>query len=276
MKKKKSPKILIGILCVVTIFIAAVIIGTFGALDWRRAAHYPPPLENPSVRGSITFVGRAGDHMGMAMWSGDNEGEMGHYYKTSIGTVRAPYFISTRDYDGIDPLSMRGIKGAEPVNGFLQFMRSLMDHGHTHSDLGISFPRFHLGEDVKGEDWVFKKGVETRYLRTEAPIYIRLKAEDMIALFVDTLIWMQDFNTASTFWDITVSGMTNAVIPTDISESSSSPVKDLTKAFLDQVGEFRVRIVLEKVGFSGTSFSGEGRTMGTFLDIHEARLEIVP
>lgn len=276
MKKKKHSKVLLVILCVVTIFIVAVIIGTFGALEWRRAAQYPPPLEHPSVRGSITFVGLDSDHTGMAMWSGEDEGEMGHSYRTSVGTFRAPYFISTRDYDDIDPLSMGGMKGAEPVKGFLQFMRSLMEHGYTQSDLGISFPRFRLGEDVKGEDWVFKKGVETRYLRTEAPILIRLKSEDMIAIPVDTLIWMQDFNTASSIWETTISGMTNKVVPIDISGFGSSPVRNIAKVFLNQVGNFRVRVVIEKAGFSGTSFSGEGRTRGTFLDIHEARLEVVP
>jgi len=276
MKRKTGLKIIISMMSVVVILTVAIVFGTLGALQWRKSAQYPPPIEHPSVRGSITFAGLGGDHMGMAMWSGEGEGEIGHWVKTPLGNFRAPYFISTRDHDNIDPLSVGGMKGSEPVNGFLLFMRTLLEHGYSLSDIVITFPLFHIGEDEKGEDWIFKKGVETRYLKTDAPIFMQLKSETMIAIPVDTLIWMQDFNLASTYWETTISGMTNRVIPSDKSESSSPTVMDIAKVFLNEVGNLKVRLVIEKVDFSGTSFSGDGKIKGTFLEIHEARLEILP
>jgi hypothetical protein len=272
--------LIIRILSVVVLVAVAFIISTVGLYHWRKGANYPPPIEHPSVRGWISLIGQARDHRGLAVWSSDGSGQepaaVGHSLQTVLGNFTAPYYVSTRDYGDIDPLSSAGMTGIESSSGFFQLMKVLYEHDLIVSDLSIAFPLFSLGEDREGEDWIFRDGVETRYLKSQGDIIIRLQSQDMISLPVTRLTWIQDFRGAVDLSDVSESCMTNAAVPEDASENSMVHVRVAASAFLKDMGELKIRIVIENLKFTDETFSGKGRIQGRFGEVHRARLEIVP
>lgn len=272
--------LIIRTLSIVILVAVAFIISTIGLFHWRKEANYPPPIEHPSVRGWISFTGLVKDHGGLAMWSSDGSGQepaaVGHSLQTPLGNFTAPYYISTRDYGDIDSLSSAGMVGMESSSGFFELMKVLYEHDRKTSDLSVKFPLFSSAEDREGEEWIFKDGVETRYLKSQGDIVFRLQLEDMIVLPVTRLTWIQDFRGAVDLSDVYVSCMTDAAVPENASEKDSGLVRSAASGFLKDVGELKIRIVIEKLKFTDESFSGRGRIQGSYGEVHRARLEIIP
>jgi len=168
------------------------------------------------------------------------------------------------------------MKGIEPVSGFIGFMKTLYGSGYRIEELSVTFPLFTMGDDKEGEDWVYQNNVETRFLKTDQPIQIRLKSENLMSLPVTRFIWIQDYREGSGTSEPIVSGMTDEVFPRDASKQGSAFTHAAAKAFVSDVGAFRVRLVFEEIRPGGRTFSGNGRIDARFAEVRRARLEIVP
>ena len=276
----RRTKTIVRILIVLGIVVVAIAVGTIGVFRWRTLANYPPPIEHPSVRGWISFVGLERDRMGLVLWSADGSGPepagSGHTIPVSEGLIRAPYYMASPDFRNIDPMAFGCMKGKEPVSGFIEFMKTLYESGYRIEDVSITFPLFTLGDDKEGEDWVYQNGVETRFLKTNEPVQIRLMSERLMSLPVSRFTWIEDYREHPDSSESIVSGMTDEVIPKDASQKSSASVQFAARAFLSDVDAFRIRLVFEEIGLGDKTFSGNGRTDTRFAEVRRARLEIVP
>ncbi len=276
----KRTKTIVRILIVLGIVVVSIAVGTIGVFRWRTLANYPPPIEHPSVRGWISFVGLERDRMGLVLWSADGSGPepagSGHTIPLSTGLIRAPYYMASPDFRNIDPMALGCMMGMEPVSGFIEFMKTLFESGYRIEDVSVMFPLFTLGDDKEGEDWVYQDGVETRFLKAGGSIQIRLKSESLMSLPVNRFTWIQDYREHPDSSESFVSGMTDEVIPRDASKKSSASVQFAARALLSDVDAFRVRLVLEEIRLGDKTFSGNGRTDTRFAEVRRARLEIVP
>jgi hypothetical protein len=276
----KRTKTIVRILIVLGIVVTAVAVGTIGVFRWRTLANYPPPIEHPSVRGWISFVGLEKDRMGLVLWLADGSGPepaaSGHTIPMSESLIRAPYYMASPDFRRIDPQAFGCMKGKEPVSGFIEFMKTLYESGYRIEDVSVTFPLFTLGEDKEGEDWVYQNGVETRFLKTNESIQIRLKSECLMSLTVNRFTWIEDYREHPDSSESVISGMTDEVIPRDASQKSSASVQSAARSFLSDVDAFRVRLVFEEIRPDDRKFSGNGRMDARFVEVRRARLEIVP
>ena len=276
----KHTKTIVRILIVLGIVVVAIAVGTIGVFRWRKLANYPPPIEHPSVRGWISFVGLERDRMGLVLWSADGSGPepagSGHTIPMSEGLIRAPYYMASPDFRNIDPMALGCMMGKEPVSGFIGFMKTLFESGYRIEDVSVTFPLFTLGDDKVGEVWIYQNYVETRFLKTNEPIQIRLKSERLMSLPLSRFTWIEDYCEHTDSSESIVSGMTDEVIPRDASQQSSASVQAAAKAFMSDVGAFRVRLIFEEIRPVGRTFSGNGRIDTRFVEVHRARLEIVP
>lgn len=227
-------------------------------------------------RQSITFVGLARDHYGIALWQADGTGPepeaVGHTFQTPIGPITAHYYSASRDYDSIDPQSTGGLVAGEPITGFRHFPSALKEHGYTLGDVVMKMALTTSTGDTEGTDWSYAGDVEKRRMRLSAPFMLELKREAFIALAAGCVTLTEDYRDARSFSDVLISLVTDPLTPQDASRDSSSGAQKLAHAFLKDVANATLRLSVDKIQLTADGFGGRGRTKARFADIIGARL----
>ena len=227
---------------------------------------------------SISFVGLADEHMGIASWNADGSGKepvRDHPpLTTPIGEIRHHYYGSSPDYEGIDPESPGGLRATDAVCGFTHFMTALRKEGYSVSDLVANVPFYTPTEDTIG--WSYKNDIEKRYLQSHGPTVFKLRGKPIFQLSAGRSVSMADWGVVK-FSDVRFWGYTEPSRAEDISRSSSEAIQRIAKAFFKDVGNQRLYFVQDAfVLRHDLAFSGNGRVGGMIVEVTSSRLEVVP
>ena len=281
MKEKKTGIRRIVFYAILSIigFVLVFLMATIGTGIWQKKAHYPPSIEDITARASINLGGLTRDHMGIAMWQADGLGVEpagnGHSFMSSPGKVTARYYLSSRDYGHIDPKSIGGLRGMEPVIGFRSFQATLREQGFDLSDLTISLPLCTLGDDIEEETWIYKDGIEFRSMTCQGPVLLKLAGEIMISLVYAEMTLTASYVEVQKMSGVTYSLLFSETRPIDQSDPDSEKVRKAVNGFLADVAQSKVRLVIDKMSLSPETFSGKGRIDGQFGEVIQGRLEVL-
>ncbi|MFC1502395.1 hypothetical protein ACFL6A_03180 [bacterium] len=276
--KKRMSKIVIFFLLGLTAFVLVFLMSMIGVGLWKKSAQYPPTTDQIEARASLSLIGLAQDHLGLALWQADGQGAetkaFGHTVELSQGKRTARYYLSTRDYRDIDPRSSAGLQGSEPVAGFNNFVTVLQKHGFQLSDVQFSFPLCSLGEDIEFETWSTNDETETRSIVCSSSILMEVAGERMVSIpcewFIMTLSYHLPDGSQPSF-----SLISEEVYPVNISEVSSEKIQNVAQEFMADTGTSKVRLVVDKGRILDQTFSGKGRIDGLYGEVLVGRLEIL-
>jgi len=235
----------------------------------------PKPFTEPQ---SISFVGLAAEHMGIASWNADGSGKEAARahppLTTPIGEINHHYYGASPDYDGIDPESPGGLRATEAVCGFTRFMAALRKEGYNVSDLVSNVPFYTPTEDTAG--WSYENDIEKRYMDSHGPTVFRLRGEPLFQMHADRSVSMADWGVVK-FSDVRFWGYTEPSMAEDISHSSSEPVQRIAEAFFRDIDNQRLCFLMDAIVLRhDLAFSGNGRVEGMIVDVTSSRLEVVP
>ena len=235
----------------------------------------PEPFTEPQ---SISFVGLADEHMGVASWNADGSGkEPAREHPaltTPVGEIRHHYYGSSPDYDGIDPESPGGLRATKAVCGFTHFMAAIRKEGYSISDLVANVPLYTPTEDTTG--WSYENDIEKRYMQSHGPTVFRLRGESLFQVPAARSVSLADWG-VDKFPDVRFWGYTEPSTAEDISQSSSEAIQRIAQAFLKDVGSQRLCFVMDALVLRhDLAFSGNGRVGGMIVEVTSSRLEVVP
>ncbi len=240
-------------------------------------------IETPPPDGAVAYLSFSGliqDRMGLAMWQADGSGPepaaTGHSFITPIRRVTSHYYIASREYDGLDILSPGGLKGNDLTVGFPQFLAALSQQGVALADIIIRLPLITPGEDREGQDWVYQYDIETRYLRPSAALVLLAGSEPMLELSTCVIQLTENYVGATDFTQVKISAVSEEAHAVDVSQSSSIATQLLARAFLADVQQKQIRLVIDEIRVVPEPFAGKGRSHGLFGEILMSRIEARP
>jgi len=224
-----------------------------------------------SAQSTIPISGLAANHEGIAAWNADGTGpepaKMGHFVP-GLGTVQAFYYTASRDYSKIDTSSNAAFcSGLEPVAGFPLFTAALQANGFSISQLMVKVGLLSLGDDIQGQDWMMNGFVETRYYRGGTFIF-ELNGEKMIGGLTPRLTVTIDYSTSP----FSISAVSDFVIPADSSHASSPSVQAVSAAFLADVGNLGIRIVIPSLII--VNLITENGRSGVLFELQSGQIEL--
>ncbi|HEY8553212.1 MAG TPA: hypothetical protein VIL43_01580 [Burkholderiales bacterium] len=222
----------------------------------------------------IEFRGRYGDGLGIALWQADGSGPepaaVGHRFVTPIETITAHYYIASRDH--VDPAARGGLAGVALRGEWSDTRAALAAGGGAPADLVLRVPLTTPGADREGEDWHYRDGVETRYLRPHAPLTLLCGGAVVLEFAPARLVLTEDYRGARSFADVRIALVFDA---TEAYAPSAPAMRALTDALLADLAGRPVRFVVDAVRLTPHTFAGAGRTSGRYAEIPAARLELV-
>lgn len=226
---------------------------------------------------AITFSGRVCDGFGIALWQADGTGPepaaVGHSFMTAIEPITAHYYIASRDH--IEP-SARGVVRADALVGpWPRLTQALASAGRRVADLVMRVPLTTAGADREGEDWFFRDGVETRFLRPQAPLPLTLGTEPFVEFAPPRLVLTEDYRGARDFSDVRISLVSDATPAHVAAGADRAPHAAIARAFLEDLGERSVRFVVDRIELVAETFAGQGRLSGRFAEVPAARVEVI-
>jgi len=219
----------------------------------------------------IPFSGLEEDYAGGAAWNTDGFGPeppaIGHFLPPPASISIAYYYLASRDYDNIDPLSSAGLFGNGPSSGFPNFEAALALHGKTIQDINISYGLMSLGNDIEGIDWWMVGDVETRIYRG-GTYQFKLNDENLITGdmpdYTQTIVykaWMGEVDE--------ISGVTGESHPVNNSAGRSPEAQEIAQALMDDIGDDPIRFIFTSTQPSDQfEFVGNGRS-GGFFENHQ-------
>lgn len=222
---------------------------------------------------AIVFEGLVADGLGIALWQADGSGPepaaTGHRFVTPIATITAHYYIASREY--IDPAAHGGLVATRLDGGWPRLRAALARAQAAAADLVLRLPLTTAGADREGEDWFFRDGVETRYLRPQAPLPLLCRGRAVLEFAPPRLVLTEDYRGARSFEDVRI---TLASEPTQARAGATAGEEAaLARAFLDDLGTRAVRFVVDAIRLTPQTFAGWGRGSGRYAEIPSARIE---
>ena len=229
------------------------------------------------VANFLPIIGLEIDHNGVVAWNANPacpEGVSGGHPLPSppASIAYAYYYLASRDWDNIDPLSSEGFTGTGFVQGFQNLSNALTANGLTTGDLKFSWGYQSLGADVQGSDWTLVGDLETR-LYTGGSYQIRLGNEVIMSGVMPDFTMFIEYNAYQGGTD-SIYGNTEFFIPTDITDNSySQAAQDIASAFIQDVGANGLRFVFESSQPAlQVELNANGR-YGGFFEIQSGYLE---
>ena len=220
----------------------------------------------------IPFSGLDADHAGGAAWNANGAGPepfaIGHGLPSPPASMNiAYYYLASRDYDNIDPLSSAGLYGNGPSFDFPNLENALAVHGKAIQDINISYGLMSLGNDIEGVDWWMEGNVETR-IYTGGTYQFKLNGEDLVTgempNYTQTIIykaWMGETDE--------ISGYTDIGHPINNSQGNSPEAQAIAEAFLEDIGDDGIMFLFTSTQpASQFDFAGNGRS-GGFFENHQ-------
>jgi hypothetical protein len=224
----------------------------------------------------IEFTGPIGAGFGVALWQADGSGPepaaTGHRFITPIEPITAHYYIASRDY--VDIAAHGGLQASGFIGEWPMFQVALAAARRKLSDLVMRMPLTTPGADREGEDWFFRDGIETRFLRPQAPLPLSLQGSALLEFAPPRLILTEDYRDARDFTDVGISLVSEAASARVTSSAGDGPFAAVAAGFLADLAGQSVRLVVDSIRLSQTTFTGNGRTRGRIAEIAAARLEV--
>ncbi|MBL7903477.1 MAG: right-handed parallel beta-helix repeat-containing protein [Bacteroidales bacterium] len=194
----------------------------------------------------INFEGLISQQEGSAAWNADGSGPE----PAGSGHEGFLYFSASRDY--VDPTCSYGAHTTGFTEGFPMLQAALIENGFLPEQLKIRMGLASLGEDQEGDDW-FLFGNEN-YMNFY-PIHLKLFLSDELMIEGTANYMMFHYGPSTNYeWNC----RSNYFVPHDVSFFSSLPVQNVAEAFMQDVAEADVMLVLNTFGNS-EPFSGDGR-----------------
>lgn len=227
----------------------------------------------------IPFQSLEAAHKGTAAWNTDGSGpeaaKTGHPLPWLPPTSYAYYYIASRDYSAIDgDATAAALAGSGTITGFPSFVLALATNGFTVSDITMKYSIQTLGNDVEGVDWVYTPvtTIETRtYKGGNWVIY--LDGQPMVGGLSPNMNMTIIYNDLGNYVDDQISGVTDFVIPDNLSDSSPSSVQACAAAFLNDIGNYGIRYNFASLQPAiQVSFGGNGR-FGAFFIAQNGKFE---
>jgi hypothetical protein len=227
----------------------------------------------------ILINGLEANNEGAAAWNstgGAEAAKTGHAISWTTCGGNAFYYMASRDFGGIDPLSSGGLRGLDGLSGFPQFAKALADNGFTIGDLKVSWGLQTLGNDVEGVDWFFNSPVETRFYRG-GNFTIELGGQDMVGGFMPETTVIIDYKDLNNCFDDRIFGYTHPVQPVNQSGASSAAVQAVAAAFLNDLGSSGIKFVFDSFqpALKQPQFTGNGRA-GAYFEVQSGGIEATP
>ena len=218
------------------------------------------------------------DALGIALWQADGDGPeppaTGHRFVTPIETITAHYYIASRDY--VDRAARGGLAATELHGAWQRVRAALGATGNSLKNLLIRLPLTTAGADREGEDWVYRDGVETRYLRPQAALPLLLNAEILLEFAAPRLVLTEDYRGARRFADVRIALRSDPTPARMIGDSGKPGAAGaLADALAADLAGRSVRFVVDAIRLTPETFGGNGRTSGRYAEIASARLEVV-
>lgn len=225
----------------------------------------------------ISFQGLVGDALGIALWQADGSGPepaaTGHRFTTPIDTITAHYYIASRDY--IEPSARGGLVATALFGAWPRVRAALTGVTQGIRNMVIRLPLTTAGADRESEDWFYRDGVETRYLRPQAPLPLSLDGETLLEFAPSRLILTEDYRGARQFADVRIALMSDPMPARIAGRSGKSEVDALKNAFFSDLAGRSARFVVDAIHLTPETFDGHGRTSGRYAEIPTARLEVM-
>lgn len=226
---------------------------------------------------AIEFAGRVGEGFGVALWQADGTGPepaaTGHKFITPVEPITAHYYIASRDY--VDIAARGGLCARELIGGWPTFQAALTAARRKVSDLVLRLPLTTPGPDREGEDWFFRGGIETRFLRPQAALPLSLQGTALLEFSTPRLVLTEDYRDARDFAEVRISLVSEATPARAASSVGDGPFAEVAAALLADLAGRSVRFVVDSIRLSPRTFSGNGRRSGRLAEIASARLEMV-
>lgn len=225
----------------------------------------------------IEFRGRYSDGLGIALWQADGSGPepaaVGHRFVTPIETITAHYYIASRDH--VDAAARGGLACVGLRGEWADTRAAFAARGGAPADLVLRVPLTTPGADREGEDWHYRDGVETRYLRPHAPLSLLCGGVVVLEFAPARLVLTEDYRGARSFADVRIALVSDATEAHAPDASASAATRALTDALLADLAGRRVRFVVDAVRLTPHTFGGAGRTSGRYAEIPSARLALL-
>lgn len=231
-----------------------------------------------SAAGSaITFRGLMGEGLGIALWQADGSGPepaaTGHTFVTPLRPVTAHYYVASRDH--VDASARGGLAATALAGGWPRLRAALAAARLPLAQLVMRLPLTTAGADKEGEDWFYRDGVETRYLRPQGALPLLLGAIPLIEFAPTRLILIEDYNGARQFSDVRITLASDPSVAARARAIGGSST-DVAEALLADLAGRSVRFVVDAIHLSPEMFGGNGRTHGRYADVPAARMEVLP
>lgn len=220
----------------------------------------------------IPFQSLEASHKGTAAWNSDGSGsesaKTGHTLTWLPATAYAYYYIASRDYSLIDAdPNAAALAGTGTISGFPTFVAALASNGFSVTDITMKYSIQTLGNDTQGVDWTYTAGTTT-----ETRIYkggnwvIYLNGQQIVGGASPNMNMTIIYNDLSNYSDDQISGVSDFVIPNNLSASSPATVQTCAVAFLNDVGNYGIRYNFASLQPAiQTVFAGAGRTGAFFI-----------
>jgi hypothetical protein len=217
----------------------------------------------------IGFEGLASENQGIACWNADGTGPepaaTGHSYDYGGVSYLMPYYIASRDYDGIDPDKnaatghiTSNLKGFPNLNIQLQYRGYAPDQLRIKSGIGT------LGNDLMGTDWGINGPIHW-YHYYGFEVILEIAGEPILQFVMDTnyvidnLAHPSNWKSNSTFSKVS-----------NVSNTASRNAQYIALSFLKDLGGHSIKTYMEG-DFRGFMNGSNGRISGVFHDIQNAK-----
>ncbi len=234
------------------------------------------------VAGQIQASGTSADHEGSIAWhtSGGPAPEpvkTGHPTSwDACGGQNAYYYMASRDYAGIDPVSGGGIHCFNPAAGFPKLLAALGNNGFNITQLKAKYTMMSLGADAEGQDWGYDMNTKTETRRYQGGTFsFTLNGQPLVGGPMPEFCMVIKYDIGGIPCNDRISGYTGTVRPGDQSQGGPANVRAVAAAFLEDIGAGELRFVYDSFQPATQSeYTGGGRS-GAFFDAMVGRVELI-
>ena len=213
----------------------------------------------------LPFTGLVTDHEGVVAWDADGSGPepqaYGHTFTYNGINWWMAYYITSRDYDNIDPdpeAALCHFTGAG--TGFPNLNAQLEYRGYTIDQLKIKSGLSTLGNNIEGIDWGLN-GSTHWYHHYGNAVTLEIAGEPILEYVIDTNYGTRDVGTINYTW----SSQSSPSTLTDISANATANARHVAASFLKDLAGHSMKTYMEGQGVSG-EINTNGRN-GVFHEI---------
>ncbi|MHC1777735.1 MAG: right-handed parallel beta-helix repeat-containing protein [Lentimicrobium sp.] len=208
-----------------------------------------------TAQSQVQLQGLINQNEGSAAWNADGSGPE----PFGSGHDGYLYYAATRDY--VDPECAYGAHATGIGADYPAFAQALADNDFTPQLVKCRMGLASQGADLQGADWFSFGGNEDYMNFYPINITLYLDGEPMIHGIANYMVFHTGPSTGYEF-----ECESNYFLPYDASGFSSPAVQAVAAAFMQDVGDEEIRLILNTFGTS-QDFSGNGRS-GAYFNIN--------